>query len=96
MFSLVNEDDEPIKMDFTNPNDNSMTIYCDELYGPTFGNGCDLFISDEAHSNFTSCSNLGLNFIHPKYPFDSKKAKKFLAGSYHFQVNEIEVYSRVK
>ena len=83
-------------MNFSSSNGDTMSIYCHELYGPTFGNGCDLFISDGANSNSKSCSNLGLNFKHPKYQFDSKEAKKFLAGSHHFNVNEIEVYSKVE
>jgi hypothetical protein len=83
-------------MEFTSSNGDSMSIYCHAHYGPTFGNGCDLFISDYANSNLKSCSNLGLNFKHPKYQFDTKEAKRFLAGSHHFQVDEIEVYSNIE
>ena len=94
LFSLVNKDNEPIKLNFSSFNDTVLSIYCHSSYGPTFGNGCDLYIADYANSNNTSCSNLGFHYKHPKYSFGSKEAKIFLAGAYNFQVDEIEVYSK--
>ena len=94
LFSLVNKDHEPIKMDFVNFNDNLLSCFCHASYGPTFGHGCDLYVADAANLNDNSCSNLGFHYKHPKYEFGTKEAKEFLAGSYKFIIDEIEIYSK--
>jgi vacuolar-type H+-ATPase subunit H len=91
IFSLVNKFNKPIKLKCSTY-DNS--IYCHSCYGPTFGCKHDLHIADKSNTNTYSCSNLGESYAHPDYAYGSKEAKSFLAGSYNFQVLEIEVYTK--
>jgi hypothetical protein len=37
---------------------------------------------------------LGCNYKHPQYAKGTDEAKTFLAGSCHFQLNEIEVFQK--
>ena len=41
-----------------------------------------------------SNSYLGDFYKHPQYAFGTNEAKTFLAGSYQFQLDEIEVYEK--
>jgi hypothetical protein len=41
-----------------------------------------------------SYSNLGKCYKHPQYAQGTSEAKTFLAGSYKFQLDEIEVYQK--
>ena len=59
---------------------------------PTFGCGFDIFIANNAHTSMESCSNLGSTYKHSDYDLGTHEAKSFLAGSYKFQLSEIEVY----
>jgi hypothetical protein len=58
--------------------------------GPYFGPG-DLIINDKSYTNI---SDLGYHYSHPDYAYGSNEARSFLAGSYYFQVSEIEVYTK--
>ena len=58
-------------------------------YGPTFGNGHDIHIASEASLNTGSYSNLGSAY---NLPSGVSSAQTFLAGSYHFQPDEMEVF----
>ena len=40
----------------------------------------------------SSYSDLGLSFTYPDYAYGFNEAQPFLAGSYNFQVIEVEVY----
>ena len=93
IFSLVNRDHTQVKMNFDAFYGNN-SIQCNSSYGPTFGGGHDIYVSDQANSNSLSYSNLGYNYKHPLYSYNTNEAKSFLAGSYNFQVSEIEVYAR--
>jgi hypothetical protein len=44
--------------------------------------------------NAHSWSNLGFVYTHPDIIFETDESKSLLAGSEHFHVNEIEVYTR--
>jgi hypothetical protein len=66
-----------------------VAIFTDGLYGPSFGTGLDLFISDESNKNQYSFSNLGASF--QKDIFITEPLN-FLSGYFVFQTNEIEVY----
>ncbi len=90
IFSLINKLNEPIKIKWSKNNG----IYCQTTYGPTFGGGNDFYISDKSNTNICSYSNLGHSYSHPDYRFETNEAKTFLAGSYNFQVSEIEVYTK--
>ena len=41
-----------------------------------------------------SFSNLGHTYSHPRHAFGTNEAQTFLAGSFHFQLDEIEVYQK--
>jgi hypothetical protein len=90
IFSLINLDNRPLKIKWSQ----NYAIYCEKNHGPTFGGGYDLFIGDKSNTNITSYSGLGHSYIHPYYAYGSNEAKTFLAGSFNFQVIEIEVYTK--
>ena len=94
IFSLVNQDKTPLKMKITQP---QYTIFCHSSYGPIFGGGSghDILIASNSNSNTTSNSNLGQAYKHPQYAQGTPQSQSFLAGSYNFQVNEIEVYAKI-
>jgi hypothetical protein len=65
-------------------------ILFDTDWGPQFGSGCgygDITISSNCHTNTSSMSCLGDSYVN-----DTGQDKYFLSGSYHFQVQEIEVF----
>ena len=53
----------------------------------------DLAIRNNSNQNDFSSSRLGYSYKHPQYEEFSNEANCFLAGSYYFQTNEIEVFS---
>ena len=63
------------------------------MYGPTFGGGLDIYISDYASSNSNSEGNLGYTYSPPSgYSYGSTFARTFLAGSYFFTPDEVETF----
>jgi hypothetical protein len=95
IFSLVNKDNKPCKM-----NIDSACIqnahYNRTDSGPIFGqnNNADIFITSYPNEYNNSFSDLGLCYKHPVYEYGTNEAKTFLAGSYNFQISEIEVYKK--
>ena len=88
IFSLVNKQRMPVKLNVTNGN---CAIYCNMRYGPTFGVGHDICIRDKMTANF-SYSSFGFSYKVENYLGGSEKAKCFLAdGGHNFTVEEIEV-----
>jgi hypothetical protein len=79
----------PVVLKTTNPDE---SIYCHSHYGPVFGKGHDIFISDQSNSSALSYSRLCATYRHPDFVHNSKEANCFLAGSEKFQVAEIEVF----
>jgi len=63
-------------------------IYGYSSYGPTFGSGHDLYLSDSCNSSNGSYSNLGTGYGAPK-------DTSMLAGSYNFTVKDYEVFQVV-
>ncbi len=63
-------------------------------FGPIFGSGDDICIADNANTTRKNYSRLGHTYKHPQYGFETNEAKKFLAGSNRFQLDEIEVYQK--
>lgn len=62
--------------------------------GPIFGN--DIYISDNCDKNTKSLSNFGQMYETPEdIEFGEDSARTYLAGSFTFKVEEIEVYSFV-
>jgi hypothetical protein len=86
IFSLINSENQPVKMNITNGQEQH-AIFSHPTCGPTFGVTGDAFITS-ANSNLACIySNLGSIDV-----FQSEKSKLFLAGSYKFDVEEIEVF----
>ena len=96
LFSLVNKYNRPLKMKVK---PNSIAICCNPMYdlifGTKYGNGnCDIWITSPCNINGSSQSDLGWSYSHPQYPRGSYEARTFLAGSFNFQVSEIEIYAK--
>ena len=69
------------------------SIACISSYGPTFGEGPDIYISNYASSNSNSYSALGSTYSPPSgYSYGSTFAYTFLAGSYKFTPDEVETF----
>jgi len=89
IYSFINKPNKPIKIKCSD----KYGIYCHNSCGPIFGCN-DFHITDESNANTSSCSNLRPSYKHPDYAFGSNEAESFLAGSYNFQVSDIEVYTK--
>jgi len=89
IFSLVNKENKPFKVMCAN---STYAIYCHSSNGPTFGGGHDICIWSDSRSNKLSFSNFGYDYKHSDYPKGTDKAMYILAGSFHFQTLEIEVF----
>ena len=64
---------------------NNDAIYCNSSYGPTFGNGHDLYIADKCNENSNNSNNTNNTYkIGSNYYLNG--------GSYNFQVSKLEVY----
>ena len=96
MFSLVNKPGwGPVKLTQQGRYSyyRSHSIHSCSSYGPTFGGGHDIYISNYASSNSDSYSNLGYTYSPPSgHSFGSYFTGSFLAGSYKFQPDEVEVF----
>jgi hypothetical protein len=90
VFSLTNKDNEPVKMKIQKGQE-EYAIKCEPGCCFIFGNN-DLKISDKSNENMHSFTDLDSSYVHPQYIADRDKARSFLAGSYKFQVVEIEVF----
>jgi hypothetical protein len=89
IFSLTNKDKTPLKMK-VNPNSHEYAIYFHSEMGPAFS--LSINIANDSNTRMNSFSNLGYIYKHPQYKFLTDEAQTYLAGSYHFQLDEIEVY----
>ena len=78
---------KPTKMALK-PHKKQYGLHCNSDYGPIFGGGRDLFISNAANSNTNSYSNLGHTY---ERPFN-QQGSTFLVGNQNFKVNEYEVF----
>ena len=90
LFSLVNKPGwQPLKFD----QKGSYSIYSCSSYGPTFGAGHDIYIRNNAASHTNSYANLGYEYSPPPgNSYGSSFTRSFLAGSYHFRPDEVEVF----
>jgi hypothetical protein len=75
-----------------NSSQTHQALHCYSDFGPSFGAGGDIVILDNANTTMDSYSNLGLTYKHSQHAFETREAQSFLAGSYYFQLSEIEVY----
>jgi hypothetical protein len=93
LFSLKNQTNSGLKF---NCFKTEYSINCSSSYGPTFGGGHDLRISNNSNANIESYSNPGNSYqLPPGYTYGTDQAQNLLAGSYNFKVNEIEVFAKV-
>jgi hypothetical protein len=68
-------------------------LYTIPTYGPTFGGGHDIYITNNANANTGSYTNLGHSYQTPSgYSSGSTKATNLLAGTYKFTPNEVETF----
>jgi hypothetical protein len=92
LFSFKNQTNSALKFNCIKT---EFSINCDGNYGPTFGRGHDLFISNNSNANIESYSNPGNSYqLPPGYTYNTDQAKNLLAGSDNFKVNEIEVFTK--
>ena len=63
-------------------------IYRSQGYGPTFGNGWDIHISDNSNINNGSYTHLS----HYETPKGANKPTKILSGTQHFSPDDWEVF----
>ena len=88
LFSLVNPGGTgPTKMALKTTQ-RANGIYCNSSYGPTFGAGHDLQISNAPNANTSSYSNLNNTYDCPP----NQSGTTFLVGNKNFTVNEYEVF----
>ncbi|KAJ6231634.1 pep-cterm sorting domain-containing protein [Anaeramoeba flamelloides] len=98
LFSLISLDrkfTQPLKMPVFRNQSNE--IYCNQSYGPLFGNGHDLqlgYSSYNMNNNSNTYSNLGYTYKPPfGYTKGSTEAMNFLAGSYrNWEISQIEIF----
>ena len=70
------------------------SIYDYSDYGPTFGNGGDIYVADNCNTNTSNyCESQSSSST---YTLPSGADNTFLAGSLNFTVKEIEVYAVIK
>ncbi|XP_031570080.1 uncharacterized protein LOC116304478 [Actinia tenebrosa] len=94
LYSLYNTNGySPIKLTFNRHLYYQYAIYGINSYGPTFGGGHDLHISNYASSNTNSYTNLGHTYRTPQIcSYGSGTCRSFMAGTYNFCPNDIEVF----
>ena len=96
LFSLANKPGwAPVKLPQTgrHSSNRAYSVRFGSVYGPTFGAGHDIHISNSASSNSHSYSNLGHTYSAPSgYSYSSTFAKTFLAGTYNFTPDEVETF----
>lgn len=88
IFILINMENNPVKVKIAEEMED-YAIWCSSSSGPLFG--CDICI-EENFSREPNYSEFGIDYILENYPEGSEKAQNFLAGSYKFTIEEIEVF----
>ena len=88
IFSLINKEGlAPFKSTVKYP---KYAIYRHRSYGPTFGTGHEIYISNNANRNTKSCTNFGGGFY--SLPSGVQNKQTILAGSFNFTPDEVEVF----
>ena len=94
LFSLRNRDGQGYRMAVKQGKERyaSYGVYTE---APWFGDGKDLYIAHNCHTNTDSHSNLGSTYGLPAdYAYGTPQAQSLLAGSFHFKCDEYEVFYR--
>ena len=88
IFSLINKEGlAPFKSMVKSP---KHAIFRNGGYGPTFGGGHDIYISNNANSNTKSNTYFGSGYYSVPSGLQNKQA--ILSGSYYFTPDEVEVF----
>jgi hypothetical protein len=89
LFSLRNKEKLAPFIANVIPGHELYAVYCNPSYGPSFGAGHDLHISNNANGNQGSYTYFGNSYQPPP---GTAQANSILAGSYYFTPTEIEVF----
>ena len=95
LFSLVNKPGwAPVKLPQTGTYSYQRYSIPDcSSYGPSFGGGWDIYITDYASSSSSNYANLGYTYSAPSgYSYGSTFTQTFLAGTYQFTPDEVETF----
>jgi hypothetical protein len=88
LFTLKNSHNIPARRFVLKPENRDFAIECYSDYGPYFGSGADICVSDKCNVNADIYSSFGYT-----YKNDSGvEGEKLFAGSRNFEVKEIEVF----
>ena len=90
---MTNKDNKPVKIKIKS-NKHDEAICCHSKCGPSFGGGCDIRIDNNSNTTMDGVSMLGSIYSHPQYEKGTNEADKFLAGSFYFLLDEIEVHQK--
>jgi hypothetical protein len=87
LFSLKNpRNSSPQRFRLSNV---SNAIYCHSIYGPVFGNGCDIVVWNGCNANTNSNSNFGTGYVNDT----GIAGNQVFTGERNFTVKEIEVFA---
>jgi hypothetical protein len=89
IFSLRNKENLPPFKAPPKDQNTQYAIYTGNSYGPTFGDGHGIYISNDAASNTNSYTYFNYAYQTPSGVSDTRT---ILAGTYSFQPSEIEVF----
>jgi len=88
LFSLINPTNTPLTLKVKSPKN---SVYHHSNYGPTFGDGCDMYVSSLSNTNIYSNMNLNA-YVFPNGKSGNEGGKFIVGGSDHyFQTAEMEV-----
>ena len=92
LFSLKNKDNlKPFKAAVYQ--NSQYALYHLSHYGPVFGGGADLLISNNANLNTASYTNFSRIYqAPPGYTYSAPNTRALLAGTYYFIPSEVEVF----
>ncbi len=93
IFSLRNKENRPPFKAPLKDQDDGHAIYGGSGYGPTFGRGHDLHISNNAASDTYSVTHFGTTYQPPSGVSDPYT---ILAGTYNFSPSQVEVLHLVQ
>jgi len=88
LFSLTHNEKYPVK-------DSVKAIACIYDNSVLFGESCDIFIVDNCNTANGNHCDFPLTYQCSKFNEVTEESKKYLAGSYNFLVEEVEVYQIV-
>ena len=69
----------------------SLAFYTESSYGPTFGDGLDIYIANNANSNTISFSDFG-EYNTYSVPSGVQDKYTILTGTNYFTPDEVEVF----